>query len=215
MIENKLPKLDTAEIGDRVFFFFSTTMLPIEAFRLLNTEGQGSYGGVRTVRKTWVVSSLGNIELYIKYPEFRFNTTISQIHKGDIWWGGERSGEKCRYYTGLEAQIMVFYEALLLVKLYELGVNAELPQAVVTNSDSLVLLTLSVRADGNKELRTDWKNVQPMLMKNDIIPRDLGDHNLPRLPSGERVIIDVNRWLCGSLHYIKQPLLTRLLQLNK
>ena len=81
--------------GNEIFFTFPTTIIPNEAWSDIDLKGVGSYGGVRTVKLTFVTLQGKKKSLFIKHPEYRFSRDEGRIRSGDFWWGGSKSAEKC------------------------------------------------------------------------------------------------------------------------
>lgn len=202
------------ELANSLFFTFRTTVIPDEVWANVDLRGTGSYGGVRTIRLTKIHYKGRWLTFYIKSPEYRFSGDTERIKSGDFWWGGFKSGERPVLYKGLESQIQLFYEALILCKLEELNIRAELPQAIVERDGEMVLVTLSARCDERQSLMTSKLEILRVLYANYILPVDYADHNVVHLERGEKCIIDVNRWVALEFLEIRETLWSYLKRLR-
>ncbi|MDP2691191.1 MAG: hypothetical protein Q8O95_02175 [bacterium] len=143
--------------------------------------------------------------LFIKSPERRFTPRLLRLEKGDIWWGGKKSGEKPVTLPGEDAvENQVDAEAAILIELLRQGIRAEIPQGILEYpTGHKWLLTKGIPSgyglsrDGDRsalrkirDLEQDkgWKSVDFFHTANHIID-----------PHGDLHVIDVNRWKVPSI----------------
>lgn len=158
--------------------------------------------------------------LYVKSAERCFTLDVDKIREGDFWWEGPQSG--CKYlFVPDEPTVedMVECEAAILLRLRELGVKAEEPQALLDYPDGKRAFIArgiphgyasSSPSDGRaidkvKSLRDEegWK------------PVDFAAHNWYRDRENVFHVIDVNRWVVPGIterfhDRLKALLLSRL-----
>lgn len=156
-------------------------------------------GNFRLVKHIEKLNDGSKTGLFVKSPERIFTTVPRLLDRGDIWWGGPKSGEKpvqIKNSPLIEEQIL--WESLTLLELLHQGIRCEVPQAILTNAKGENALVV-------KEIPTTINTV-PLQGPNEraianairvctsFIPEDFGRHNCLIDLDGYLHIIDVNRW---------------------
>jgi len=160
-------------------------------------------GFFRVVRHITQLVNGEKVHLYAKGPEYIFTAEQRLLQKGEFWWGGQKSGEKrIRLYTDTVKE-QVEWEAVFLLELHRYGICAELPQALIEDSNgSKKLIVKGIKEYNPYSLNAKPIPNQPSIdeictiieTKIGLEPVDYGNQNILRDEDGYNVIIDVNRW---------------------
>lgn len=144
--------------------------------------------------------AVNNDGLFVKSPERVFTQDLSSLYQGDIWYGGNRSGQRpLRLHKNPLVEEQTLYEALFLLELHAIGIPAEIPQAILLNrhgeyslvTQEIPTTSLSVNFKGPQ----DWQLLELVRQKTTLIPGDYNRSNFLEDLNGQLHIIDVNRWL--------------------
>lgn len=149
----------------------------------------GNYRNVRWIRYK-------GSSLFVKGPEQVFTKSQKKLQKGEIWWGGPRSGEEPIFVPDRFVDEQVEWEAAYLQELLEKGIRAEVPQALVEFEGQKELVVKDVRTTeyGIGFGYEGGSICDAVKDRTDLVPIDCKSHNFLPDREGNTSIIDVNRW---------------------
>lgn len=156
-------------------------------------------GNFRKVRWIYQLVNGDKVSLYIKGPELIFTADQRRLEKGEIWWGGPRSGERYIRIREPVVEDQVEWESIFLLELHRHGIRAEVPQALVEDTyGKKELIVHGVDTNYDKKCEPNQPSYDELfdIIRKEIglVPEDEGGHNLLYDKDGYLTIIDVNRW---------------------
>lgn len=157
-------------------------------------------GNCRYVKHIQALNDGTKTGLFIKSPERDFTQSPMYLKKGEVWWGGTRSGERrIRLLTNPIVEEQTLWEAAILLELLAHNILAEVPQAVLQNNRgdcSLVVQEIPTTAQNVHFPESELHRLtQHIKESTSLVPVDFSRHNCLVDLQGNPHIIDVNRWL--------------------
>lgn len=152
-------------------------------------------GNSRDVRSVDCLKDGTKPGIVVKSPERVFTSDRNSLRVGEVWWGGERSGQtKLCLPNHPVVEEQALWEAIILSQLRRNGIRAEVPQALIKYPNgrrALVVGEISGRCGSDPSGNGFAQRIQ---YKTGLIPVDSATHNYMSDKEGV-VVIDVNRWL--------------------
>jgi hypothetical protein len=158
-----------------------------------------NHGNFRRVRWIYELADHTKVGLFAKWPEKVFTTRLMTLSQGTVWWGGSRSYDKLQAIIDhplIEEQVI--WEAIFLLELAKHGLPAEVPQAIITSPEGkkeLIVTEVRRRGEGVTVTGLGREEQKAAIRDLGLVAVDFDDHNVIIDQTGQRNIIDVNRWL--------------------